>query len=186
MPTVITHSLVGMCSAISAPRKTFAKRFWFFSILCAVIPDADVIGFKLGIPYAHVFGHRGFFHSLSFALIFGFFVSFIFFKKNSNILSKEYLFYWFYFFLLTASHGLLDTLTNGGLGIALLSPFSNHRFFFWNTPINVSPIGLKTFLTRRSLLVLKSEIVYVWLPFIGVTMLIWFGRKLKSQKTCKK
>ena len=179
MPTVITHSLVGLCSAISAKKKSFPKRIWFLSIGCAILPDADVIGFKFGIPYAHMFGHRGFFHSPSFALIFGLIVSLIFFKRNRKLLSKEFMFYWVYFFLITASHGLLDTLTNGGLGIALLSPFSDKRFFFWETPIQVSPIGLKAFLTGRSLLVLKSEIVYVWVPLLIATLLIVILRRLK-------
>ena len=184
MPSVFTHSFVGICSGIITSKKCLPKRFWFLSIVCAIIPDADVIGFKYGIPYAHVFGHRGFFHSLSFALIFGFFISLIFFKKNFKFISKEYLFYWMYFFLITASHGLLDTLTNGGLGIALLSPFSNQRFFFWDTPIQVSAIGIKAFMNKRSLLVLQSEFLWVWLPFTIVTAMIHiqqiFKRHLKK------
>jgi inner membrane protein len=178
LPTVFTHSLVGICSGISTSKKLRPKRFWFLSIGCAIIPDADVLAFKFSIPYSHMFGHRGFFHSIFFAFIFGFFISLIFFKRNHRILSKEFLFYWMVFFFITASHGFLDALTNGGLGIALLSPFSNQRIFFSSTPIIVSPIGLCAFLTKRSLLVLKSEIVYVWLPCITVTALIWFFRKV--------
>lgn len=178
MPTVFTHSLVGICSGISASKKSHPKRFWFLSIVCAIIPDADVLAFQFGIPYSHMFGHRGFFHSLFFALIFGFLISLIFFKRNNRILSKEFIFYWMVFFFIIASHGLLDALTNGGLGIALLAPFSNERIFFSSTPIMVSAIGLDAFLTKRSLLVLKSEIVYVWLPCIAVTSLIWAFRKI--------
>jgi hypothetical protein len=32
-------------------------------------------------------------------------------------------------FLATAGHGLLDAMTNGGLGLAFFSPFDNHRYF---------------------------------------------------------
>ena len=35
------------------------------------LPDADVIGFRFGISYADAFGHRGFSHSLAFALLMG-------------------------------------------------------------------------------------------------------------------
>ena len=177
---------MGICSGLSVSEKSIPKRFCFFSILCASIPDADVIGFKLGIPYSHVLGHRGFFHSLFFALIFSFLVSFLFFKRNNNFISKDHLLYWLYFFLLTASHGILDTLTNGGLGIALLSPFSNQRFFFWDTPIKVSPIGLKAFLNKKSLLVMESEILWVWLPFIAVTTLVRFGQIIKKKTPLQK
>ncbi|NIM77978.1 MAG: hypothetical protein GTO20_04240 [Candidatus Aminicenantes bacterium] len=50
-----------------------------------------------------------------------------------------------YFFLLTASHGVLDAFTNGGLGIALLSPFDTTRHFSPWQPIEVAPIGIWAF-----------------------------------------
>ena len=54
------------------------------------------------------------------------------------------------------SHGLLDTLTDGGLGIALLWPFSNERFFAPWTPIPVAPIGARM-LTGRGVRVVMTE-----------------------------
>jgi inner membrane protein len=42
-----------------------------------------------------------------------------------------------------ASHPLLDMLTDGGLGVALLAPLSWERLFFPVRPIPVSPIGVK-------------------------------------------
>lgn len=44
-------------------------------------------------------------------------------------------------FAATASHALLDMLTDGGLGVALFVPVSNARLFFPVRPIAVSPIG---------------------------------------------
>ena len=40
-------------------------------VACAasVLPDIDALGFAAGVPYGHVFGHRGFTHSLFFALM---------------------------------------------------------------------------------------------------------------------
>jgi len=40
-----------------------AAKFWVLAIFCSILPDTDVLGFALGIPYAHPLGHRGFFHS---------------------------------------------------------------------------------------------------------------------------
>jgi inner membrane protein len=71
---------------------------------------------------------------------------------------------WLYLFLAMASHGLLDALTNGGLGIALFAPFDNSRYFFPVTPIQVSPIGIRSFLRDRGFSVLASEVPWVWLP----------------------
>jgi inner membrane protein len=62
-------------------------------------------------------------------------------------------------FAIAASHGLLDALTDGGLGVAFFSPFDLHRYFFPFRPIVVSPIGAGHFFTRRGVEVLSSEMV---------------------------
>jgi len=55
-----------------------------------------------------------------------------------------------------ASHGLLDTLTDGGSGIALLWPLSDQRFFAPWRPLPVAPIGLRL-LSRRGFHVMLFE-----------------------------
>jgi membrane-bound metal-dependent hydrolase YbcI (DUF457 family) len=45
------------------------KSVWVVGALCAVVPDLDVIGFRLGIHYGDFWGHRGFTHSLLFAAL---------------------------------------------------------------------------------------------------------------------
>ena len=69
-----------------------------------------------------------------------------------------------YLFLATASHGVLDAMTNGGLGVAFLSPFDNSRYFLPWRPIRVSPIGLGRFFGQRGYLVLQNELLWIWLP----------------------
>ena len=58
-----------------------------------------------------------------------------------------------------ASHGVLDTFTDGGLGIALAWPLSNHRFFCSWRPLPVAPIGAGVF-SRYGGYVLLTELVY--------------------------
>jgi inner membrane protein len=70
---------------------------------------------------------------------------------------------WAWFAVVTASHGILDALTNGGRGIAFFAPFSNHRYFFPWRPIQVSPIGVG-FFSARGLRALASESLWIWLP----------------------
>src|SRR5438093_115062 len=71
---------------------------------------------------------------------------------------------WVFFFLATASHGFLDSMTNGGLGVAFFAPFSNIRYFLRWRPIVVSPISVYGFVGRRGLIVMWSELGWVWLP----------------------
>jgi inner membrane protein len=160
---LITHCLVGVAAGMAVSKERMSARFWALSVLCSVIPDADVIGFAFKIPYSNAFGHRGFFHSIVFGLLLGFFVVFVFFRKE-EFFSRGWWVLAGYFSLLSASHGLLDALTDGGLGVALLAPFDNTRYFFPLTPIEVSPITLKDFFSEWGFGVLMSEFWWVWVP----------------------
>lgn len=125
-------------------------------------PDADVISFRLGINYGEMLGHRGLSHSLLFAAALAFFAMWRlwFAERGANRWAV-----WFYLFLVTASHGLLDALTDGGMGVAFFAPFDNTRYFFPVTPIAVSPIGA-AFFSSRGLRVIGSELLWVWLPSV--------------------
>ena len=70
MPTVFSHPAPVLALAALLGGRV-STRMLLFGILCAVLPDADVIGFRFGISYADAFGHRGFSHSLAFALLMG-------------------------------------------------------------------------------------------------------------------
>jgi inner membrane protein len=171
MPTIFTHTVVACAAGTGCAGKKMPLRFWILSIIVAVLPDADVIGLSYGIPYAHVLGHRGFFHSLTFALILSLLVVFLFFK-NQKPFSRDWGKYVLYFFLLGASHGILDAFTDGGLGIALFWPFETGRHFAPWRPIEVSPIYPGALLSARGMSVLWSEIVYVWLPLSVAAVIV--------------
>jgi inner membrane protein len=177
VPTFVTHAVTGLCAGKTVFSEKLPVRFWVLSMVLPAIPDLDVIGLALGVPYAHFFGHRGFFHSPFFALLLGIAATSIWFREE-KIFSKCWWQLTVYFFLITASHGILDAFTSGGLGIALLSPFSNQRFFAPWTPIQVSPIGLRGFFSPWGLKVIASEFLWVWLPSISiaVTAIIIRGR----------
>jgi inner membrane protein len=163
MPTIITHAVVGAVSAKVFTKQIEPWRIWIPSIFCSVIPDADVIAFSFGIPYGHFLGHRGFFHSILFALVLSLIVVLYLFR-DVKLFSKNWWSYLSLFFIVGVSHGVLDAITNGGLGIALLSPFDTTRYFFSWRPLQVSPIGLSAFMSRWGLRVLICEMIYIWLP----------------------
>ena len=75
MPTIVTHALIPLAAGIALGKARLPPRLVVAGMIAAVLPDADVIAFKLGIEYAHVFGHRGASHSLVFALVCGAFVA---------------------------------------------------------------------------------------------------------------
>lgn len=160
MPTVFTHSFFAAAlGKIFFPGRRLPARFWVLAALCAALPDADVLAFFFRVPYGDVFGHRGFTHSLVFALLVGAGVVALFFRGAGRRASLVA-----FFSLATASHAALDALTNGGLGVAFFSPFSNRRYFFPFRPVQVSPIGVGSFFSEWGLAVIRSELLWVWLP----------------------
>ena len=83
-------------------------------------------------------------------------------------------------FIGLASHGVLDALTDGVQGVAFFWPITNDRYFFPVRPIEVSPIGLKNFLTPRGMTVLWSEFILIWIPTLLILARITFTRKKKT------
>ncbi|WBX73707.1 metal-dependent hydrolase [Tenacibaculum pacificus] len=85
-------SIFGHAIAALALGKGFSKtivnwKFLLLGVICSVLPDADVIGFSFGIKYESFWGHRGFSHSLLFALIIGVLITTIFYRKD--LVSKK-------------------------------------------------------------------------------------------------
>lgn len=163
MATIFSHSIAALAFGKVFPWEGKRATFWILTAICAALPDIDVIGFSFGVHYNDMLGHRGLTHSLAFAFFVGCLVALIAFRDVKSFSTN----WWkiaIYFFLVTASHGVLDALTNGGLGVAFFAPFSNERYFFPWRPIEVSPIGLAPFLSQRGLLVILSEIEWIWIP----------------------
>lgn len=159
MPTVFTHPVVPLAIGAALGRRIIPPRLLACGAIAAILPDLDVIAFRVGIPYAAEFGHRGFSHSLLFAVVAALLGACCFRWLHASFLRS-------FIFLLTAvgSHGLLDTLTNGGLGIALLWPWSGQRYFAPFQPIEVAPLGLGRFFSSKGASVFLSELLWVWLP----------------------
>jgi len=161
MASAISHAVAALGIGAAFYRPSAPKRIWITGVGCAVLPDLDVIGFRFGVPYGDFWGHRGFTRSLVFALlvagIFAFWID-----SSPPQMPRARLFV--YLFLAAGSHGLLDAMTNGGLGVAFFSPFGNGRYFLLFRPIRVSPIGVTRFFTSRGVAILQSEIVWIWIP----------------------
>jgi inner membrane protein len=124
-----------------------------FSVL-SLLPDVDVVAFALRIPYAAPWGHRGALHSLAVALAVG--IGATLASSALRVSPARAARIGAYVTLVVASHGLLDAMTDGGKGVALLWPLTTQRFFFSWRPIPVAPIGAG-FLSMRGLRVALVE-----------------------------
>ena len=122
----------------------------------SLLPDIDVAGFLRDVPYGAPWGHRGATHSLTFALTGAILVTAVHAVARSR--SRPRLRLFAFASLVLASHGVLDAMTDGGLGPALLWPFSLARFFAPWRPITVAPIG-PDFFTPYGAVVAASEVV---------------------------
>src|SRR5919197_383065 len=167
MPTVMSHAVAALALGPAFRRARWPARVWWAGALCAMLPDVDVVGVWLGVPFGAPFGHRGLTHSLAFAALVAAVLTPWLVPGGTRVRL------WIYLFFATASHGLLDAMTNGGIGVALLAPFDMRRYFFSWRPIGVSPIGVRPFLEVRGVAGLAREAVWVWLPAAIVAASAW-------------
>ncbi len=181
MPTVFSHPAIMAGLAVALGGRVIPFRLFLFGAFCTVVPDMDVISFKLGIKYADVLGHRGFSHSLLFAFVFG-----LVGVGLAPLLHCTRRMAFCVGVFAVVGHILLDAMTNGGLGVAVFWPFDQSRYFCNWRPIQVSPLSPQVFLSRRGLNVLLSELRWVWLPCavlgLSVRLCRTLGAHLKAHR----
>lgn len=178
MASLFGHAAVAIALGNSFSKKMTSWKFWLLAVFCAIIPDADVIGFSFGIKYQSFWGHRGFSHAIVFAVGLGFLLTGLFYRKHFFTLKG--LLYSLFFGICTASHGVLDALTTGGLGVAFFSPFDDTRYFFPWRPIKVSPIGIANFFGDRGIKVILSELIWIGIPSFLYVITCIFVKKIRG------
>ncbi len=179
MATVFTHAFLGAALARIGSPGVPKRRLAIAAAACAALPDVDVAAFALGIPYEHPLGHRGATHSLAFAAALGALVA-------TWLVPRPRGRSWFATAALlacaTASHGLLDAMTDAGLGVGFFLPFDDARFFAPWRPLSTSPIatsasGVAAFFAGPALRILANEFVVIWLPTLALLGLGGFARR---------
>ena len=128
-----------------------------------MFPDADVILFRFGAVYETAWAHRGFSHSLAFAVFLGLIAALALRRSSPPLVAFAFV------SISAASHGLLDMLTNGGHGVAILWPVFDQRYFFGWRPIRVAPLALSRF-PPRAAAIAKTEFLWIWVPAILVAL----------------
>jgi len=172
MASIFGHAIVGLTLSKVFSYKS-SKLLLLLAIVSTILPDIDVLAFNMGIPYEHPFGHRGFTHSILFAIIWATLLMSLFGKQNKII-------WWLTIFFSALSHGVLDAMTSGGKGVGFLIPFNNSRLFFPFREIKVSPIGVEKFFSKWGLEVLLSELKYIFVPCLIILIVLFFIKNHKS------
>lgn len=170
MPTLFSHALIGALIAREAPLRASRVRVACIAAGLAVLPDADVLAFALDIPYAHPLGHRGFSHSLFFALAIAP-LAVRLFLPGVALRSRDGLGIIAIFFLATASHGVFDAMTDAGLGVGFFLPFDETRYFLPFRGIRTSPIGVAGFLERGGPILL-NELRWIVVPCVAAAAVL--------------
>src|SRR5215475_4740420 len=166
MPTVFTHGAIGFTAMRLVFGAASDRRLLLAAILLPMAPDTDAL-LAPWIPYSHPFGHRGFTHSLFFGALIGMGAAALAVRRKwGHSFTKLAIF----FAAITASHGLFDAMTNGGLGVAFFAPFDNSRYFLPWRPIPVSPISAAGLITARGLRVVRWEFALFWLFAIAAAL----------------
>ncbi|MFT6334692.1 MAG: inner membrane protein [Saprospiraceae bacterium] len=176
MASVFGHAALAGAMGVALPKVLRRKGVITLGVLCSLMPDLDVLSFKLGIPYHGFWGHRGMTHSIVFGAGFGLLMMFLFHFRAEI---KDKIILAFYYMVCTISHGILDGMTTGGMGIAYFSPFDDNRYFLPFRMIKVSPIGISRFFNEWGLAVIKSEFIWIGIPSMIFVVLVLGVRKLK-------
>ncbi len=171
MPTNITHAIPALAIGLGIGRHILPLKVIITGALIASIPDLDMIGTRyFNVPWDSIYGHRGYTHSIFFAICTALITALLF---SGVVNRKHFKRYFLFFAFCMLSHGLLDFCNEGGLGVAFLWPLSDLRFHSLVQPImnvNVSFRGL--YLSTSGLPVFLSEILWVWLPFLALYLIL--------------
>lgn len=170
MPSVFSHIAVPLAVRIGSSKDILPMKLLLLGLMLSVLPDADVLLLRLGLPYESEFGHRGASHSLLFAFVLACACAFAYARSCNRPVVWPLV----YLFVCAVSHPLLDTCTNAGHGAAIFWPFSEQRFFAPFRPIEASPLSLRRFFGEPGLRVMLSELFWVWLPLVAVAI----GRRI--------
>ena len=172
MPTIMSHAVVGVTLGTLTSFPGRGRTFWLASAVLPVLPDLDVLGLALGVPFHSPWGHRGISHSLAAAAVIGLVAALLIHRRCDGRLGLLGA----YFAAITASHGVLDAFTSGGPGVAFFAPFDDTRYFFPWRPIPVSPLASR-FFSERGWYVFSTELLLIWVPagLVGIVArrLVW-------------
>jgi inner membrane protein len=164
------HFAPALALAVAIGPQRIGWRLTLAGAACAVLPDADFLLYVLHIDaYSGTYGHRGFTHSIGFALLVGALGALLAGRHppRSRWLTAGFL------ALCTASHPLLDGLIDRGICNAWLWPLDGARHCLPWRPVPMQ--GVPLFGPER----LQQELLWIGVPLLLLAnagqLLRWVG-----------
>ena len=140
MPSIFTHAVVPLAAALVLERRRLPWWMVGAGMLAAMAPDVDGVLHNLGVAASGMWGHRGYTHSLGFALLVG--VVGLVLAKRWGV-SRGWGFAWMA--LCAFSHPALDCFTDGGAGVPLWWPLVDTRYHAPWRPVVAAPMSIPRF-----------------------------------------
>lgn len=176
MPTLLSHPAFPLALGLGLGARLIPRRLLLAGVVASMLPDLDVVGFRLGVPYGDVFGHRGATHSICSAVL----VALVAAVLTSQLRATRTQILLFVTASM-ASHGILDMFTDAGSGVALLWPWSAERYFAPWRFIEAAPLAMERMLGSRGETVIASELLWVWLPASAACLVVILVRRAVSR-----
>ena len=170
MPSLLGHAVAGLAITAACHDETLPRRTWPLAVLCAVAPDLDWFVGLFNVHRGHVLNHRGAAHSLFAALLVATAITLLAYRRRQGRV-------WLCLACAALSHGLLDTFTAGGVGVALFAPFSETRWACVWQPVRVAPLPLSREHLFNFLDSLWTEALWIWLPAVGAAAFVRMTRR---------
>src|SRR5947209_20270017 len=120
MASLLVHAALPVVAQRAFPFPAgLMGRLGMVAMLCACLPDLDMAGFALEVRSTDLLGHRGLSHSLFVAAVIALAAGALWFRAL-QVGSRAWWRVVAFLFGAAASHGLLDAMTAGDVGVALL------------------------------------------------------------------
>lgn len=148
---MLAHAAIPL---LTARRFKLPRRAAMAATLLACVADLDVLGYAFDQRNEDPLGHRGLTHSLLFALLLGSATALLFRRKHLGL-----------FLLAALSHPLIDALTFGAQGVALLAPLTDARFLFPLHLVPVLPLGVPEAFGHLGVAVVLDELLWLIIPW---------------------
>lgn len=147
----LTHIALGAAAGEAVLGKKVGNRALLWGSIAGSLPDFDVAFTWLFSPVDGLFVHRGFSHSILFALIIAPVLGYLIYKINGDTKGAGFRQWTLLSFIAIMSHNIIDCFNT--YGTELLAPFSNKRLAF-------DSIGIIDFSLVLTLVVLVLLILF--------------------------
>jgi inner membrane protein len=159
--TVLTHAALPLLGGrVWRPAEAPPRKLAAVAVVLSLLPDLDYVGLLFDVRPDDALGHRGLSHSLFVSLGLALLGALLFPKARRQT--------FLFLFACAASHPLVDALSRGDGGVALLAPLTAHRFVIGPLLPSI-PLGINEAFGKWGALVLLAELLCVWTPLLLIS-----------------